>query len=139
MDRDKALTYLDKAADAGYGKALYRRGYLYRTGREGKTQSDSRARRDYERGKEVGNLNAINGLGVIYDNGEGVPEDNDKAFELYKEAALKGHPSAQYNLGKMYEQGSGTRVDVPEAIKWYKEAREKNVKGAIEALERLGE
>jgi TPR repeat protein len=43
-------------------------------------------------------------LGVMYDNGRGVPQDFIKAAKWYKLAAAKGNSKAQCNLGLMYNK-----------------------------------
>lgn len=40
-------------------------------------------------------------LGLMYDNGEGVPEDDKQAIKWYRLAAWQGYAKAQYNLGLM--------------------------------------
>lgn len=46
-------------------------------------------------------------LGVMYRNGEGVPQNYAKAAEWYRNAAEQGLAAAQYNLGAMYKNGEG--------------------------------
>ena len=46
-------------------------------------------------------------LGVMYENGRGVPQDYDEAVKWYRLAAAQGDAHAQYNLGVMYENGKG--------------------------------
>jgi hypothetical protein len=58
-------------------------------------------------------------LGVLYDNGQGLPEDNALAMRWYRKAAEQGLPQAQVNLGIMYEQGEGVPTDYLEAYFWY--------------------
>lgn len=58
-------------------------------------------------------------LGVLYDEGKGMPEDNAKAMEWYLKAAEQGFSQAQVNLGIMYEQGEGTPADPVQAYFWY--------------------
>ena len=38
-------------------------------------------------------------LVVMYDGGEGVTQDKEKAVQWYQKAAEQGHADAQYNLG----------------------------------------
>ncbi|GEM_PF-3311510 len=59
-------------------------------------------------------------LAVLYENGMGVRQDKNKAFELYSLAAEQGLIIAFNNLGTMYQQGEGTSQDYTQAIKWYK-------------------
>ncbi|HRD67461.1 MAG TPA: tetratricopeptide repeat protein [Candidatus Competibacter sp.] len=58
-------------------------------------------------------------LGVLYDEGKGVPEDNGQAIAWYRKAAEQGLPQAQINLGIMYEQGEGVPADLGSAYFWY--------------------
>lgn len=58
-------------------------------------------------------------MGVLYDNGHGLPEDNQKAIEWYRKAAVQGLSQAQINLGLMYEHGEGAPKDVVQAYFWY--------------------
>lgn len=58
-------------------------------------------------------------MGVLYDEGKGVPEDNGQAIAWYRKAAEQGLPQAQVNLGIMYEQGEGVPVDLGLAYFWY--------------------
>ncbi|HRW65584.1 MAG TPA: tetratricopeptide repeat protein [Candidatus Competibacter sp.] len=58
-------------------------------------------------------------LGVLYDNGQGLPQDDVQAISWYRKAAEQGLPQAQVNLGIMYEQGEGVPADKVEAYFWY--------------------
>ena len=49
---------------------------------------------------EAGDASAQNNLGTIYDNGQGVPEDDAEAVKWYRLAADQGLGEAQLNLGK---------------------------------------
>ena len=46
-------------------------------------------------------------LGVMYDNGMSVAEDDPEAVRWFRMAAEQGHASAQHNLGLMYAEGNG--------------------------------
>jgi len=59
-------------------------------------------------------------LGDMYDNGQGVPEDDVEAVKWYRLAAEQGDSRAQYNLGVMYDNGRGVPEDDTEAVKWYR-------------------
>ena len=53
----------------------------------------------------------------MYDNGEGVPEDDAEAVRWYRRAAEQGHALGQYNLGFMYASGEGVpEDDIAEAV-----------------------
>ena len=54
---------------------------------------------------EAGNPFAQNNLGIMYAQGEGVPEDDAEAIKWFRSAAEQGHTGAQYSLGVMYAAG----------------------------------
>jgi len=58
-------------------------------------------------------------LGVLYDNGQVVPQDLLKALELYQAAAAQNNPAAQCNLGILYDNGIGVEKDKVKALRWY--------------------
>ena len=49
---------------------------------------------------------AQSNLGLMYQEGEGVPKDSAEAVKLYRKAADQGSPAAQCNLGCMYVYGA---------------------------------
>ena len=57
---------------------------------------------------EAGATEAQYSLGVKYDTGEGVPQDDAEAVRWYRLAAEQGHASAQYNLGVQYDNGEAS-------------------------------
>jgi len=72
---------------------------------------------------EQGNASAQYNLGVMYDNGDGVAQfDNKEAVKWYRKAAEQGNASAQFSLGFMYAYGQGVVQDYKEALKWYRKA-----------------
>lgn len=70
----------------------------------------------------AGDSDAQFGLGVILDNGQGVPENDAEAAKWYRAAAEKGNPDAEFNLALLYDAGSGVPVDKAEAATWYRKA-----------------
>ena len=66
---------------------------------------------------EQGNAAAQSNLGVMYANGEGVPEDDAEAVRWYRLAAEQGYAAAQFNLGFMYANGEGVPEDDAEAVR----------------------
>lgn len=57
-------------------------------------------------------------LGLMYEKGEGVPEDYAEAVKWYRLAAEQGRADAQYALGIKYAKGKGVPQDYVEAHKW---------------------
>ncbi len=84
---------------------------------------------------EQGDAAAQYGLGVMYERGQGVRQNDVEAVKWYRLAAKQGHAEAQSNLGVMYERGQGVMRDHAEAVKWFRLAA---VQGNAEALSNLG-
>ena len=63
-----------------------------------------------------GNAVAQTRLGVMYENGQGVPQDYDKAVKWYRLAATQGYATAQINLAGMYVNGRAGPQDYNEAM-----------------------
>jgi hypothetical protein len=74
----------------------------------------------YRHSDKVGVALAQNSLGIMYENGEGVREDDKKAVKWYRLAAEQGNAKAQSNLGFMYDGGFGGIEDHKKAAKWYR-------------------
>lgn len=74
-------------------------------------------------------------MGVMAENGFGMPKNPKLAVDWYLKAAKQGNIDAQYNLGAMYEHGAGIPVNYAEAARWYAPAAEQ---GDIDALSNLG-
>ena len=65
---------------------------------------------------------ALHDLGKGYESGDGVEQDEARAFGLYRKAAEMGYTPAQHMLGVMYLEGRGTPADGQEAFKWLRKA-----------------
>ena len=68
---------------------------------------------------EAGGVDAQYNLGIMYDNGEGVPQDYKEAVKWFKLAAEQGHDGVQSNLGAMYAKGQGVLQDHSIAHMWF--------------------
>jgi TPR repeat protein len=79
---------------------------------------------DWRKDAEQGRAFAQYYLGLMYDDGEGVAEDNVEAVKWYRKAAEQGYSFAQFKLGQMYAMGKGVAQDYVEAVKWYRNAAE---------------
>jgi len=58
-------------------------------------------------------------LGLMYAQGQGVPQDDAAALSWYRKAADKGDADAQFYLGSM-NYGRGLLPRYAEAMKWYR-------------------
>ena len=77
-----------------------------------------------------GNLEAQARLGMSYDTGRGVPEDNEEALRWYRLAAEQGDIGTQIILGLMYSSGDGVSQDYAEAVRWFRLAAEQGNRSA---------
>lgn len=67
--------------------------------------------------------------GVLYANGLGIEQNQEKAFGLFLQSAAAGYAPAQYDVGRSYFNGEGTDISYIEAVKWWtKAADNKNVR-----------
>ena len=73
---------------------------------------------------EQGDAKAQYNLGLMYDKGDGTPQNYKAAIKWYTKSAEQGHAKAQNNLGAMYYEGEGTPQDYKAAIKWYTKSAE---------------
>ena len=67
-----------------------------------------------------GNAFAQVRLGVMYEKGQGVPQDDAEAVKWYRLAADQGDATGQVRLGLAYVTGRGVPQDDAEAVKWYR-------------------
>jgi len=84
---------------------------------------------------DQGDAKAQYNLGVMYADGQGVPQDYKQAVEWFRKAADQGDANAQYNVGFMYYNGQGVTQSYKEAAKWYRKAADQ---GDASAQHNLG-
>jgi len=94
-------------ADFQAGLAAYKRGD-YAT-----------ALREWRPLAEQGDASAQFQLGLLYDNGDGVPRDLASARQWYEKAAAQGEAKAQFYLGLQSAYGEGGPMDLVQAHMWY--------------------
>src|SRR5882672_947566 len=68
---------------------------------------------------DQGLARAQNNLGVMYENGKGVPLDINEALKWYRLAAEQGYAGAQNNLGMIYALGRIVPRDPVRAYMWF--------------------
>ncbi len=83
---------------------------------------------------DQGDADAQSMLGLMYDNGQGVPKDDAQAVNGYRLAADQGYAWAQTSLGTMYDNGQGVPKDYAQAVKWYRLAANQGYASAQDNL-----
>ncbi|MFZ5523644.1 MAG: sel1 repeat family protein [Pseudomonadota bacterium] len=68
---------------------------------------------------EQGNADAQFRLGLMYDLGNGVAQDDKQAVAWWSKAAEQGQAEAQEHLGLNYAKGKGVERDWVQADKWF--------------------
>jgi hypothetical protein len=71
-----------------------------------------------------GDAKAQHVLGIMYLNGQGVPQDYAQALYWYRKAAEQGDADTQSSLGFMYRVGRGVPQDYAQALYWFRKAAE---------------
>lgn len=89
---------------------------------------------EYRRGHHIlemraaeGDAVAITSLGMMYQNGWGVPVNYDRAMGFYQTAAHKGEPLALNQIGFMFLQGLGRPADPKSAWCWFEQTAERGL------------
>ena len=113
-----ALVLAALAADAGPAAADTvrdgERAYVHRHFEE--------ARRIWTPLAEAGDAEAQVSLGLLFDLGQGVPEDPATAYKWYRRAAETGLAKAQFNVAVMEDSGVVGPRDAVAAARWYAKA-----------------
>ncbi|TVQ83735.1 MAG: sel1 repeat family protein [Micavibrio sp.] len=73
---------------------------------------------------ESGDAKAQHRLGIMYQNGRGVPQSYEEAAKWYRKAAEQGLPDAVNSLASRYLKGEGVPKDQQKALALYKKASE---------------
>lgn len=101
---DKAIQFLEIAANNGNYPAQYDLASLYDEGTGGTKMDKARACELFEKAADHGHLKAMHNAGYCYQTGIGGKKDQTKALAYYTKAAEAGSASAQHNLGVLYGQ-----------------------------------
>lgn len=75
-------------------------------------------------------MTAEDNLALLYERGEGVPQDYASAVKWYRAAARQGDPVAEGNLGWLYATGQGVPQDCAIAVSWTRMAAVQGNAGA---------
>lgn len=100
-DLIEAMSFLQRAADAGHVKAQYLHGYIL-----DKAGEDEAALGYYRLAADAGDPDAMAAIATMYAGGDGVPKDLGEAVSWYRKAADAGHHRSLLVLGKAYHEGS---------------------------------
>ncbi len=133
-NEEEAIKYLTKAGEAGIAYAQYELGRYYENNKQiedngkkavywyQKADEQNLPEATYElaiccrdekdttslieKAANQGNAAAQNRLGICYDNGKGVEQNQEKAVYWYKQAAKQGYDWGQKNLAQKYKDST---------------------------------
>lgn len=105
FDPDAAVSFLQRASQAGSPEAQFELAKLYERG-TGVPQDERRALALYRQAAEAEYADAINDLGFMhYQGGLGLPADPQRALTFFERAADLRHPQAQFNFAALIDDG----------------------------------
>jgi len=81
---------------------------------------------------EQGNADAQYELAGMYEDGNGIEEDIDKAVYWYTKAAEQGLADAQFELGVMYFNGDNVEIDDVKGADLIRQAADQGHQDALE-------
>ncbi|KAG0375741.1 hypothetical protein BGX24_008705, partial [Mortierella sp. AD032] len=93
----------------------------------------------YMKAANLGSANAQYQIGVMYNNGEGVPTSGSNAMKWFTKAATQSHTSAQHQMGLLYRDGTLDELDLEggvfknstTAMAWFLKAANKGHKQSL--------
>ena len=132
LDREAAVKWYRKAADAGEPSAQASLGYCLFNGL-GCERNRDEAFMWYEKGARQDDLNAIHGLAYSYLHGYGVQKDAKRGFKLALKAAESNHVPSLRLVGECYLATNGTlgvEYNREMGLQWVRKAAEQGNKGA---------
>ena len=60
----------------------------------------------------------------MYENGKGVTQNLEKAYDFYIIAARKGSIESQIKVAEMYKEGIGTEKNIEKSLYWLNQIEE---------------
>ena len=110
--------------------------FTLQAGRIAYAQKDYvQARQLFEKAAAAGSSAALNGLGSLYQSGNGAPQDYGQALNWYQKAAAANVTFSFANIGSFYLNGWGVPKDYAEARRWFEKGA---AAGQANALASLG-
>jgi TPR repeat protein len=101
---EKAIQFLQLAANSGNATAQYDLAGLYNDGTGGMTKDKTHACELFDKAAAQGHVKAMHNAAYCFQVGEGGQKDENKAIDYYRRAAESGSVRSQRNLGILFGQ-----------------------------------
>ncbi len=121
-DPPAAVEMFRALADGGDPVAMDLLGTFYHKGLHGLAKDASQAFRLYSGASDLGNLDALANLGVLFIKGEGTATDPAKAAALFRKGAEAGNARCMELFAICLDEGIGVEKDPAAAETWRKKA-----------------
>lgn len=116
------LRWLREAAESGHQRAMVDIALYYCHGSAARSPDFAAGAAWFRRAADRGMPEAMCHIGNLYYVGDGVPQDDEKAFSWYKKAADHGFHMALIQMGRMYYLGRGVPKDTKKAFNCFHKA-----------------
>ena len=110
---------------------------LYEYGRNGIEVDVVAAAEWFEKAAQAGHVEAMAELGLCYELGCGVEQNDEQALDWYTKAANLGHATSKFSVGEAFEEARGVPQSDEEACLWYYRAALVGDEDSKKALRRL--
>ena len=118
-DNKKAVEWYEKSVANNIPMAMIRMGEYYLYDYDGINESE-KAFTYFKKATEHEWYSE--GLGICYEMGIGVEENETEAFKYYSLAAENGNVTSMYRIGLCYYNGVGVKENKAEAYRWFTDA-----------------
>lgn len=118
-DNKKAVEWYEKSVANNIPMAMIRMGEYYLYDYDGINESE-KAFAYFK--KAIEHEWYSEGLGICYEMGIGVEENETEAFKYYTLAAENGNVTSMYRIGLCYYNGVGVKENYAEAYRWFTDA-----------------
>lgn len=117
-----ALEYYDKSAKNGCPQAYHRLGLFALEGIGMDAPDKLRAAEMFENAAKIGYPPSQYNLANMFAIGDGIPQDDRKAFFWFVQSAMRGHAPAMRQVGICYYKGTGCIKNTDKAVEWIRAA-----------------
>ena len=119
-----AIDYYVKASQAGYNPSTYNLGHMNYMGNLNGKVNKPVAAKFFQMAADNGHPESAHYLGLMYEAGDGVPQDNTKAIHYMRIAATKGNiPLSKALLGFMLTDYTRSEEEIREGVDFLLQAR----------------